>query len=78
MEKKKLIKSLMIAVELEEDQAAVITKFLKEDFDWESIEKSKVDRIKELLGILENQTMEHARLINELIGMLRERDVDHV
>ena len=72
MEKGKLIKTLLNASELEETHSSVIAKFFLEDFDWGPVEKDKVRRVKEILKIIRNQTMNHERIINEMIGIVRE------
>jgi mannitol/fructose-specific phosphotransferase system IIA component (Ntr-type) len=72
MEKNELIRTLLNASELEETHSSVIAKFFLEDFDWGPVEKDKVKEVKTILGTIRNQTMNHEKIINNLVSMIRE------
>jgi len=68
MNKKELISALMSAVELEEEHTPHVAKFFIEDFDWGYVEPEKVERVKRILKVIMEQTIEHGEIIDELIG----------
>jgi hypothetical protein len=72
MERDKLIKTLLNASELEERHSSIVAKFFLEDFDWGPVEQERVKKVKEILKVIRNQTMNHERIINDLIGMVKE------
>ena len=76
MEKNELLRNLLNASELEETHSSVITKFFLDDFDWGPVEKDKVKRVKLILGVIRSQTMNHEKILNELVGMIRESGED--
>jgi hypothetical protein len=76
MEKAKLVKSLMNASELEESHSSVVANFFLEDFEWGPVEKDKVKRVKDILTVIRNQTINHEKIVNELIGMVRDSGKD--
>jgi hypothetical protein len=78
MQREELIKFLMSASELEEQHSSVIAKFFVDDFEWNGVEEEKVARVKEILKAIGNQTIGHERMLNELVGMLREAESDEI
>jgi hypothetical protein len=76
MHRDKLVKLLMNASELEESHSSTVAKFFVDDFDWDGVEEEKVNRVKEILKTIGNQTMEHNRIINDLVGTIRDAIVD--
>jgi hypothetical protein len=76
MKRDDLVKLLMEASELEEGHSAFIAKFFVEDFDWNGVEAEKVDRVQTILRAIGSQTMNHGRILNDMVGMIRESDQD--
>ena len=76
MERGELVKTLLNASELEETHSSVIAKIFLEDFDWGPVEKNKVEKVKQILSVIRNQTVNHEKIINELVGMIRDSDKD--
>ena len=76
MEKEKLVRTLLNASELEETHSSVIAKFFLEDFDWGPVKKDEVKKVKSILSVIRNQTMNHEKILNELVGMIRESNED--
>jgi hypothetical protein len=76
MQKEELIKFLVSASELEEEHSSVVAKFFVDEFDWNGVEEEKVARVRDILKAVGNQTMGHARILNDLIGMLQEAEAD--
>ena len=74
MIKDDLIKTLLNAVELEESHSPFVAKFCAENFKWGDIEEDKVKKVVNLLNLIKSQTIEHERMLNDLIGQLRESD----
>ena len=74
MKKEKLIKKLLNASELEESHSQVIANFFLEDFDWSKIEKEEADKAKDLLKIIRSQTLNHQKILNELINKVKDSE----
>jgi hypothetical protein len=70
MNKPELIGKLLTASELEESHTPLVAKFLLEDFDWGEIEKEKVERVKKILGVIKDQTMNHEKILSETIDLV--------
>jgi hypothetical protein len=76
MQKDELIKFLISASEIEEQHSSVIAKFFVDDFGWDGVEEEKVTRVRAILKTIGNQTVGHERMINDLIGMIKESEGD--
>jgi hypothetical protein len=76
MNKTQLISALMSAMELEEEHTPHVAKFFIEDFDWDHVEPDKVEKVKDILGVIKQQTIEHGRILEELIGTLQASGTD--
>ena len=76
MNRNGLISALKSALELEEEHTPHVANFFIEDFDWGHVEKEKVERVKEILGVIRSQTEEHAMMIDELIGTVEAGGTD--
>jgi len=76
MNRDELVKFLTNASELEERHSSVVAKFFLEDFEWDGVEEEKVERVKEILKIIGNQTMNHESMLNNLVGMIKDSDND--
>jgi len=76
MNRDELVKFLTNASELEERHSGVVAKFFLEDFEWDGVEEEKVERVKEILKIIGNQTMNHERMLNNLVGAIKDSDRD--
>lgn len=76
MEKEELVKILLNASELEENHSSVVAKFFLEDFDWDGVEEEKMNRVKEILKVIGNQTAGHERILNDLVDTIKESDVN--
>lgn len=76
MNREDLIRFLSDASELEESHSVSVAKFFVDDFDWDGVDEEKVARVKEILKTIGNQTMGHERMLNDLIGMIRESEAD--
>ena len=71
MKKNELISALMSAMKLEEEHTPDVAKFFIEDFDWGHVDKEKVEKVQHILGIIKMQTIEHGRILDELIGTIQ-------
>ena len=71
MNKRELISALMSASELEEEHTPHVAKFFIEDFDWGHVEAAKVEKVKKILAIIKNQTIQHGRILDELVGTVQ-------
>jgi hypothetical protein len=76
MNKADLIRTLTSASELEEAHTPLVAKFLLEDFDWGDIEKEKVDRVKKIIGVIKEQTLNHEKILSDMIGLVNRSDQD--
>ncbi len=71
MNKRELISALMSASELEEEHTPHVAKFFIEDFDWGHVEAEKVEHVKKILLVIKEQTIEHGRILDELVGTVQ-------
>jgi hypothetical protein len=76
MEKEKIIKMLTNASELEESHSSVIAKFFIEDFDWSGVDEEKVKKVKNILKLIRAQTVGHEKILNNLIGIIKDSAED--
>ena len=76
MKKDDLVRFLKDASELEETHSAFIAKFFLEDFDWNGVNEEKIGRVREILKGIGSQTLNHGRILNELVGMIEDSDQD--
>ena len=74
MKKQELLKSLKFAWELEESHVPAILNFFLDDFDWSNIGNDRVVRVKEILEVIKKQTLNHSRILNELMESVRASD----
>ena len=72
MDKQKLIRILVNASEIEEGYTPVITRFFLDDFDWNGADQDKVESVKKILNVIQSQTQQHERILNELIKKVQE------
>jgi regulator of sigma D len=78
MKKKKLLKMLKFALDLEEKHTPVVTKFFLEDFDWTDVDKERVVRVKQILEVIKKQTLQHRTILEDLIELVKEVDGDEI
>jgi hypothetical protein len=71
MEKSKLIDALKNAYELEEGYVPEISKFFLKDFEWGPVEIEKKDRVKKMLKRIMEETIEHSRMLKEMISEIK-------
>ena len=76
MKRNELISALKSALELEEEHTPHVASFFIEDFDWGHVEKEKVERVKRILGVIRSQTIEHGRVLDELVGTAEASGLD--
>ena len=76
MKRDDLIRLLRDAAELEEGHSAFIAKFFLEDFDWDGVSEEKVERVRNILKAIGSQTLNHGRMINDMVGMIEDSDQD--
>jgi hypothetical protein len=76
MKKEELIKDLINASELEEGHTPIIAHFLIDDFNWGPIEQDKIDKIKGILNTIKIQTIQHEKMIEQIISMVQDGGED--
>ena len=74
MKKDDLIKKLLNASALEESHSQTVANFFLEDFDWSKIDQEKANKAKDLLKLIRSQTIEHQRILDDLVGKLKESE----
>ena len=68
--KDELLRILRNASELEESHTPVIAGFFLNDFEWGDVDAKKVERVKVILRVIEKQTLEHERMLDEMMGRI--------
>lgn len=71
MDKESLLTHLESALKIEESNTAEIARFYIEDFDWGDVEDAHIDSVKVLLKTIREQTLEHEKIVNEMIEWIR-------
>jgi hypothetical protein len=72
MKREDVLKALMAASELEESYSPIIARFFLKEFDWSGIEDENVQRIKRMLKVIEVQTLEHNKTLDEIASFVKE------
>jgi hypothetical protein len=78
MQKQELIRTLMSAIELEENHSQFVVRFFLENFDWQKVDEEKVERVKKILETIRSQTSNHERMLNEIIEYVNQSGENEV
>ncbi len=76
MDKESLLVHLESALKIEESHTQHIARFYIDDYDWGEVEDEHVRRVKLILRVIEKQTAEHEKIVNEMINWIRENGKD--
>jgi len=76
IEKEALLKILKEAIDAEEKGILIYTKHLESAIFWIGIGKEKIQKAKELLGRLAQESVGHKRIVAELIEEIKGKDRD--
>ena len=77
IEKKKLLKLLAEALELEENAIPIYNRHLKTALFWSGLPAADREQLRIQLGILDKESTRHCRILSELTARIKEdaRDV---
>lgn len=70
MDRDDLLRTLISAKELEETHSSLITKFFLHEFDWSDYDPDKVKMVKSIIETIEEQSIQHANALEEIIDSI--------
>ena len=74
IKKQELLKFLKEALDTEEKSILIYTKHLKSAIFWTGIEKDKIQKTKESLTRLAQDSLSHKEIVEKLIKEIKEKD----
>ena len=75
MEKNNLLKKIDEAISTEDMAMPIYVKHLKSGIFWSGLNKEKKDLIKKNLEILEIETLQHAKMLQEIKSLIINKNV---